>query len=100
MFEWLASLIPWWAYLLAAAIAVGAVWRLFGWRGAIAAAGVILPVLGFRWASNQGAERERAKQSKARDHLQEHYDEIDRQDIDPAGSYDRLRSMQHNKDRG
>lgn len=98
MMDWLISLVPWQVWAMLAAIAVGAVWRLFGWRGAIAAAGLLLPVLGFRWATNLGAERERAKQSKARDHLQEHYDEIDRQDIDPAGSYDRLRGLSNNKD--
>ncbi|MGH8815240.1 MAG: hypothetical protein ACREX5_01520 [Achromobacter pestifer] len=98
--DWLLNLIPWWAWLLLAAIAIGAVWRLFGWRGAVAAAGLILPVLGFRWSVGMGAERERARQAKARDNLQEHYDEIDRQDIDPSGSYDRLRGMQHDKDRG
>lgn len=96
--EWLLSLVPWWVWLVLAAVAIGAVWRVFGWRGAVAAAAALLPMLGCRWAVNLGAERERAKQSKAHDHLQEHYDEIDRQDIDPAGSYDRLRSLS-NKDR-
>jgi uncharacterized lipoprotein NlpE involved in copper resistance len=47
-----------------------------------------------------GKNAARLEQQKARDHLQEHYDEIDRQNIDPAGSYDRLRGMQHDKDRG
>lgn len=64
MFEWLLTLIPWWAYALAGAIAIGAVWRLFGWRGAVAAAGAILPVLGFGWARNLGVEQERARRDR------------------------------------
>lgn len=44
-----------------------------------------------------GKTAARLEQSKARDNLQEHYDEIDRQAIDPAGSYDRLRRMSDDK---
>ena len=40
-----------------------------------------------------GKNAARLEQAKARDNLQEHYDEIDRQAIDPADSYDRLRGM-------
>jgi hypothetical protein len=47
-----------------------------------------------------GKNAARLEQAKARDNLQEHYDEIDRQAIDPAGSYDRLRGMSNNADRG
>lgn len=46
-----------------------------------------------------GIEHIEAEQQKRRDNLQEHYDEIDRQAVDPARSYDRLRGLSDNKDR-
>lgn len=46
-----------------------------------------------------GKNAARLEQSKARDHLQEHYDEIDRQAVDPAVSYDRLRSLSDDEGR-
>lgn len=87
MFEWLVSLVPWWLWLVLAAIAIGAVWRLFGWRGAIAAAGLILPVLGFRWATNLGAERERSKATDRNLNAMKDRKEID-DEIDQLGSND------------
>jgi hypothetical protein len=47
-----------------------------------------------------GKNAARLEQAKARDNLQEHYDEIDRQAVDPADSYDRLRGMSNDKGRG
>lgn len=44
---WIMHLIPWWLWLLAAAIAIAAVWRLFGWRGALVAGAGLLAVLGY-----------------------------------------------------
>lgn len=48
---------------------------------------------GYWQAKVAGKRSAEAKQSKARDKLQEHYDEIDRSNIDPADSYKRLRRM-------
>lgn len=93
MMDWLLSLIPWWAYLLAAAVVIGAVWRLLGWHGAIAAAAGFLAAFGYGKGRVDAYRDEQSRQSKARDNLQEHYDEIDRQPVDPAASYDRLRGM-------
>lgn len=44
-----------------------------------------------------GKNAARLEQAKARDNLQEHYDEIDRQVIDPIDSYDRLRGLSNDK---
>ena len=38
-----------------------------------------------------------AEQQKRRDQLQEHYDEIDRQAVDPDRAYDRLRRLPDDK---
>ncbi len=45
--DWLLSLIPWWAWLLAAAVAIGTVWRLLGWQGAVVAAAGLLAAFGY-----------------------------------------------------
>jgi hypothetical protein len=47
MMDWLLSLVPWWAWLIAAAVAIGAVWRLLGWQGALVAAAGFLAALGY-----------------------------------------------------
>lgn len=61
---------------------------------ALAAAGAIAAALVAYWrAREDGKNAIRAEQARARDHLQEHYDEIDRQAVDPARSYDRLRGL-------
>jgi hypothetical protein len=64
MIEWLISLIPWPVWLIAAGLAVVAVQVTFGWKAAIAAAVPLLAVLGFGWAQNMGAERERNRNLK------------------------------------
>lgn len=69
-------------YLLAAGAALAAAFAAY-WR-----------------IREDGKNAARLEQAKARDNLQEHYDEIDRQAIDPDDSYDRLRGMQHDKGRG
>lgn len=85
--DWLLSLIPWWAWLLLAAVAIGFAWRLFGWRGAVAAAAAVLPVLGFGWARNLGATAERAKRDReALDHVKTRQEIED--DIAEMGSQD------------
>jgi len=61
MIAWVASLIPWWAWAIAAIVAVAAVERAFGWKAAIGAAIPLIAALGLGWAKNAGAEQERAK---------------------------------------
>ncbi|KQX35348.1 hypothetical protein ASD04_15015 [Devosia sp. Root436] len=58
-------------------------------------AGAVIVAIGIAFLKGRraGIEHIEAEQQKRRDNLQEHYDEIDRQAIDPAGSYDRLRGM-------
>lgn len=87
MFDWLISLVPWQAWALLIAAAIGAVWWLLGWRGAIAAAGLLLPVLGFRWATNLGAERERSKATDRNLNAMKDRKEID-DEVDNLGSND------------
>tara|TARA_R110000851_G_C13102466_1_gene568868 strand:- start:6286 stop:6585 length:300 start_codon:yes stop_codon:yes gene_type:complete len=81
MFEWLISLVPWWAWALAAVAAVVAVQVTFGWKAAMGAAIGLLPVLGLLYGRKQGAEAERAKRDRqALDHIairKETDDEID-----------------------
>lgn len=59
----------------------------------IAGAVIVAISIAFLKGRRAGIEHIEAEQQKRRDNLQEHYDEIDRQAIDPSGSYDRLRSM-------
>lgn len=58
---------------------------------ALAGAGALL--MAVLRARRDGANAERLKQATARDKLQEHYDEIERESVDPVRSYDRLRGM-------
>lgn len=62
---WLISLVPWWAWLLLAAALVGAVWQVWGWQGALAAAGAALAVLSYGKGRAEGSASEQAKQEKA-----------------------------------
>lgn len=65
---------------------------------ALAAAGVIAALVAGYWrARADGKAAAEAKSAAARQKLQEKYDEIDRQAVDPAGSYDRLRRMSDRK---
>jgi len=58
---------------------------------ALAAVGVVFAAL---WRAREtGKDAMRREQAAARDRLQEHYDEIERENIDPAGAYDRLRGL-------
>lgn len=60
----------------------------------LAAGAFVAAIFAAYWRIREdGKNAARLEQAKARDNLQEHYDEIDRQAIDPAGSYDRLRGM-------
>lgn len=78
---------------------------MFSWWGkvqaALAVAGAVIVAIGiaFLRGRSAGITHIEAEQQKRRDHLQDHYDDIDRQAIDPAGSYDRLRGLSDDKDR-
>lgn len=87
----LLGMVPWpiWAGLAVALLL--AVQFLWGWKAAIGALISLLPLAGYFWGRKEGSQIENARQSKARDNLQEHYDEIDRRPTDPDTAYDRLR---------
>ena len=73
-------------------------WLVKLWGGAkfylLAAVGVVAGIFVAYWRVREdGKNAIRVEQAKARDNLQEHYDEIDRQAVDPARSYDRLRGL-------
>ncbi len=92
MIDLFLSLLPWWFWAILAAAAIGALWLAFGWRSALVAAGAVLPVLGFRWAENMGAERERAKRDRqALDHVRIRKESDD--EIDQMGSSDVDRNL-------
>jgi hypothetical protein len=63
--------------------------------------GAVIVAIGiaFLRGRSAGITHIEAEQQKRRDHLQDHYDDIDRQAIDPAGSYYRLRGLSDDKDR-
>lgn len=58
---------------------------------AIAAVGALL--VAYWRVREDGKNAVKLEQAQARDKLQEHYDEIDGQNVDPAASYDRLRGL-------
>jgi hypothetical protein len=91
MIDWLLSLVPWWVWLTLAIAAVVAVWRLFGWQGALAAAAGFLAALSYGKGRAEGKAIIEAEQKEKRDALQDEYDRIDAGPIDPGGAYDRLR---------
>lgn len=70
-------------------------------KAGLAIAGAVIIAIGIALLRGraEGKAFMEAEQQRKRDALQDHYDEIDRQDIDPAGSYDRLRGMSADKDR-
>lgn len=62
------------------------------WLG-LAGAALLAIGVAFLRGRAEGKKIIEAEQAKARDKLQEHYDEIDREAVDPARSYDRLRGL-------
>lgn len=62
------------------------------WLG-LAGATLLAIGVAFLRGRAEGKKIIEAEQQKRRDHLQEHYNEIDRQAVDPARSYDRLRGL-------
>lgn len=85
--DWLLSLIPWWAWLIAAAIAVGTVWRLLGWQGAVVAAAGLLAVLGYGKGRYDAAREQRAATDRRNTQAMKDRKEID-DDVSEMGSND------------
>lgn len=61
MMDWVISLVPWWAWLLLAAAAIGAAWRLLGWQGALVATAGLLAALGYGKGRADAVGQERAR---------------------------------------
>ncbi|CAN7596451.1 hypothetical protein [Devosia sp. LjRoot3] len=74
-----------------AVTAVVAIWRFFGWQGALAAAAAFLAALSYGKGRAEGEAIIEAEQKEKRDALQAEYDRIDAGPVDPGGAYDRLR---------
>lgn len=64
-------------------------------KSGLALAGMVLLAIGISFLRGraEGIKVIEAEQQRRRDALQEHYNEIDRQPVDPDGSYDRLRRL-------
>lgn len=91
MIDWITSLVPWWAYLIIAAIAIGAVWRLLGWQGALVAAAGAIAALGYGKGRAEGKSIMEAEQQRKRDALQQEYDRIDAGPVNVGAAYQRMR---------
>lgn len=62
----LAQFIPWWAWLILAAGAIGAVWRLLGWQGAVALGAGLIAAFGYGKGRADSAAAEQARQNQSR----------------------------------
>jgi hypothetical protein len=89
MMDWLLNLIPWWAYLIAGAVAVVAVWRLLGWQSALAALAGLVAILGYGKGRNdayrdaQGrSDQNNLKASRNRKEIDDEIDQLGSNDID------------------
>lgn len=91
MIDWIMSIVPWWAWLILVAIAIGAVWRLLGWQGALVAAAGAIAALGYGKGRAEGKSIMEAEQQRKRDALQDEYDQIDAGPVDVDAAYQRLR---------
>ena len=86
--------IPWWILAGGAAIIVLLVFNVFGWRNAIVAASALAAAVFLKRSRDKGYEARKAEEKKVYDELQGHYDEIERENIDPDTAYDKLRGVQ------
>lgn len=87
MMDWLISLVPWWAWLIAAILAVVTVWRLFGWQGALAAAAGFIAALSYGKGRSEGKAVIEAEQSRARLDAVKRRKEVD-DEINSLGAQD------------
>lgn len=97
MIDWLISLVPWWAWLAMGVIAIGFVWRLFGWQGALAAAVGTITAMSYGKGRVEGKSAIEAEQKEKRDALQAEYDRIDAGPVDVGGAYGGLRKRSSNR---
>jgi hypothetical protein len=89
MTDWLISLVPWWAWLALAVTAVVVVYRLLGWRGALAAAAGLMAVIGYgkgrhdeSLAERNRRDRENLKASQNRKEIDDAIDQLGSNDLD------------------
>lgn len=89
MMDWLLNLIPWWAWLLAGAVAIGAAWRLLGWQGALAALAGLLAALSYGKGRNEAyrdlqarRDRENLNASQTRKDIDHEVDQLGSNDLD------------------
>lgn len=89
--DWLLSLVPWWAWLIAAALAVGALWRAVGWQGAVVAAIGLITILGYGKGRNDASrdtqariDRRNAEAAKNRKDIDDDVSEMGSTDLDSA----------------
>lgn len=54
MFDWIWTLLPWWVWAIAAGLALGLGWRLFGWQGMLGAAIAVLTLGAYRRGRQDG----------------------------------------------
>ena len=87
MIDWIISLVPWWAWLIAALIAVAAVWRLLGWHGALTAAAALVAVLGYGKGRADASREHQARRDRENLKASQNRKEID-DEIDQLGSND------------
>ena len=87
MMDWLISLVPWWAWLIASVAAVVAVWRLLGWHGAVMAAAGLLAVLGYGKGRADASRDARVSIDRRNTQAMKDRKDID-DDVDQMGSND------------
>lgn len=75
MSDWLWSIIwgllPWWGWLLIGLGAAVVVYRLLGWKGALAVIATTAGVVAYSRGARRGVEVERAKQERAEQHARD-----------------------------
>lgn len=87
MIDWLLNLVPWWAYLLATAVIVGAAWRLLGWQGALVALAGLIAALGYGKGRAEGIRQMETEQQKRRLDSMQQRKELD-DEVDQMGAAD------------
>lgn len=87
MIDWVISLVPWWAWLAMALAAVVAVWRFFGWQGALAATAGFIAALSYGKGRAEGKAIIEEEQNQARIDAVKRRKEVD-DDVNALGSQD------------
>ena len=76
MADWILDLIPLWAWIVIAAFAAFALWRVLGLRGALAAIGAAAALLAYRQGRKAGGADALRKQKRADDKAVKDHDRI------------------------